>query len=313
MDFEDFEGFKRINNTKNLTAEQLVELLEAYKEILGEISYKFDLDSADIYIDFEGKYGTEIRIDEAKGQIIIERKLDENCIEDSGSVIENQKDLSQAKADRLIEQIYDLINDYMDDGIITEHITSVKEVIYMSEKPVQKDMHLFGVEIKGIMSNANSFEVKDENNKLLYVINESPITKSYTFNNCETKRNEISISYSEYKNQTYSFTTQPFENLVFKKDNTTFKTRFIAKTITKEYKVSGDYTDNHFLVELNEVVIGAIDCLDPLVKTEYKIEINDLNEKSKIVAIAVILDTYLRKEEDIQAKKEVIEKTKKFK
>ena len=59
MDFEDFEGFKRIKNIKKLNVEQLVSILSAYKEILGEISYVIGLDYAKIYIDFKGRYGVE--------------------------------------------------------------------------------------------------------------------------------------------------------------------------------------------------------------------------------------------------------------
>ncbi len=301
MDFEDFEGFKRIKNLKKLTAEQVCSLLTDYKEILGEISYRMGLDDADIYIDFEGKYGAEIRIDEETEEIIIERELDKTAIEDVDSVVEKGKDLSEVKADRLIEQLYDLIKDYMDDGIITEHITGVKSVLYMSEEEI--------VVAHGIFSMGNSFEVKDDT-KILFKIKESPIIKSYSVKNFSSKRNEVSINYSEYKNQTYSIVLQPFENLVFKKDLSTIKTRFIANTGNKEYKISGDYTDNHFLIELNEVVIGAIDCLNPHLKTEYRIEINNIEETNKIVAIAVMLDTYIRKEEDIQFKKEIIQKIK---
>ncbi len=301
MDFEDFEGFKRIKNTKKLTAEQVCALLTDYQEILGEISYRMGLDDADIYVNFEGKYGAEIRIDENAGEIIIERELDEDAIEDVDSVLEKGKDLSEAKADRIIEQLYDLINDYMDDGIITEHITKAQKVLYMSEKEMS---------VKGILYLGNVFEVKDDT-KELFEIKESPITKSYSVENCLTKRKEIAINYSDYKNQTYSIVLQPFENLVFKKDPSTIKTRFIAKTSTKEYKISGDYTENHFLIELDEVVIGAIDCSNPHFKTEYRIEINNLDEMSKIVAIAVMLDTYCRKEEDINYKRELITKVKK--
>lgn len=309
MDFEEFEGFKRINNVKKLTAEQLVLILSDYKEILGDISYKMGLDDADVYIDFKGKYGVELRIDEEINQIIIERKLDEDCIEDYDSVTEQGKDLETVKADRLIEQIYDLINDYMDDGIITEHITDVKEVIYMSEEDriLLKDQKLFDqVNIGGSLSTGNMFEVKNEKNEILYQAKESPLTKSYSLKNCITNRSEITINYSDYKKQTYSIVSQPFENLVFLKDESTVKTRFIARTVNKEYKISGDYTDNHYLIELNEIVIGAIDCLDPMIKTEYRLEINNLDETSKIVAIAIMLDTYIRKNEDIQYKKEII-------
>ena len=301
MDFEDLEGFKRIKNTKKLTAEQVCALLTDYQEILGEISYRMGLDDADIYVNFEGKYGAEIRIDENAGEIIIERELNEDAIEDVDSVLEKGKDLSEAKADRIIEQLYDLINDYMDDGIITEHITKAQNVLYMSEKEMS---------VKGILYLGNVFEVKDDT-KELFEIKESPITKSYSVENCLTQRKEIAINYSDYKNQTYSIVLQPFENLVFKKDPSTIKTRFIAKTSTKEYKISGDYTENHFLIELDEVVIGAIDCSNPHFKTEYRIEINNLDEMSKIVAIAVMLDTYCRKEEDINYKRELITKVKK--
>lgn len=310
MDFEDFEGFKRVQNSKNLTAEQIVALLDGYKEILGDIKYKFGLEGADVYVDFEGKYAAEIRINSENGQIIIERRLDEGAIEDVDSVIEKGKDLSEVKADRLIEQIYDLLNDYMDDGIITEHITGVKEVVYMEEEDIRilKNDNIIG---SGILV-GNMFSVKNKNNKELYIAKESPITKSYVLENCETKRKEVSINYSEFKKQKYSVTIQPFENLVFEKDKNAIKTKFIARNTSKEYKISGDYTDNHYLIELNEVVIGAIDCLDPMIKTKYKIEINNEKELDKIVSIAVILDTYARKEESIKNKKSIIERVKKL-
>lgn len=301
MDFEDFEGFKRINNTKKLTAEQVCMILSDYKEILGDISYKMGLDDADIYVNFEGKYGAEIRIDEEIEQIIIERKLDEDSIEDVDSILEKGKDLSEAKADRLIEQLYDLIKDYMDDGVITEHITKAQKVLYMSEEEIA---------IKGILYLGNIFEVKDDTKKI-FEIKESPITNSYSVEDLSTKRNEVSINYSEYKKQTYSIVKQPFENLVFRKDPSTIKTRFIANTTKNEYKISGDYTDNHYLIEKDEVVIGAIDCSNPHLKTEYRIEVNNLEETNIIVAIAVMLDTYSRKEEDIKYKKELITKIKK--
>lgn len=297
MDFEDFEGFKRIKNTKNLTAEQVCSLLTDYKEILGDISYRMGLDDADIYVDFAGKYGAEIRVDEEAEEIIIERQLDEGAIEDADSNLEDGKDLSEAQADRLIEQLYDLIRDFLDDGIITEHITGAKQVIYMSESE--------RVVAMGMISLGNMFDVKDDT-KLLYEIKEVPLTKSYSVKNCLTNRTDISINYSNYKDQNYSIILQPFENLTFKKDPTTIKSRFIAKTANKEYKVSGDYTDNHFLIELNEVVIGAIDCSNPHLKTEYRIEINNTDEIGKIVAIAVMLDTYIRKEEDVQFRREFI-------
>ena len=75
-------------------------------------------------------------------------------------------------------------------------------------------------------------------------------------------------------------------------DSSSVKTILKANALKKELKVSADYTDNHYLVELNEIVIGAIDCLDPVFKNKYKIEINDIKEETLIIAVAIMTDIY---------------------
>ena len=46
------------------------------------------------------------------------------------------------------------------------------------------------------------------------------------------------------------------------------------------------------MVELSEVVIGAIDCLDPQIKKEYRIEVNDIYNINLVLAAAVLIDEY---------------------
>lgn len=284
MDFEDFEGFKRIENKRNLTAEKIFDILDKYKEILGEMSYEKRLDNSNILIDFKGRYNAEIKIEEDINQIIIERKCDEDTIEtDSDGKIVNTE-LDKAYADRLIEQIYDLINDYMENGTIREHITGEKKILFMNE---EERLQVFG----GI-SFGKIFIAKDENDKKMYEIKENALLKTYSLKNIETTREELVINYSQNKDAIYSIVTQPFENIVIKKDKESVKTRFIGTTSSKELKISADYSESHYLIELDEIVIGSIDCLDPLIKHEYKIGINDLSKSGLILAIAVIVDNY---------------------
>ena len=87
---------------------------------------------------------------------------------------------------------------------------------------------------------------------------------------------------------------KPFNIVTLKVDNTTEKLRFVSEGIGKKVKISADYTDNHYVVELNEIVIGAIDCLDPQTRTDYRIEVNDLREMHFVVSVAILIDTYMR-------------------
>lgn len=65
----------------------------------------------------------------------------------------------------------------------------------------------------------------------------------------------------------------------------------------KELKISADYSDNHYLVEYDEIVIGAVDCLDIHLKKDYRLEINDEKYEDIIIAIAIISDNMSRAEQ----------------
>lgn len=293
MDFEKIEGIKTIKNDKHLIAEDIANILEEYKNIIGDISFELELEDANLIIDFEGIYRAKITVEEDTNEIIIERKKDDESINMSDSDA-----ITKAKANRLIEQIYDLIKDYMEDGIITEHITELKKELDMCEETKS----ILG----GVIPVGNKFKIMDNTKKVLYEADEEPLTNTYSLRNLETKREEVVINYSKYKEKEYSITLQPFEHFVFAKNSLIGKTLFTAKTGLKEIKISGDYTDNHFLIELNEIVVGSIDCLDPQSKFQYKIGIYDLEKENIIIAIAILLDTYMRKEDDIQHKKEIL-------
>ena len=77
-------------------------------------------------------------------------------------------------------------------------------------------------------------------------------------------------------------------------DKEGIKTKFIGKLNSKELLVTSDYTENHFIVELDKVVIGAIDSLDEENKNKYRLEINQLEYEYLIIALNVIIDIYLK-------------------
>ena len=58
--FNDFEGFKRIKNTSNLTIEGIYEILEPYQKEMGEMSYISNLGVRKILVKLDGKYDAEI-------------------------------------------------------------------------------------------------------------------------------------------------------------------------------------------------------------------------------------------------------------
>ena len=286
MFFEGFEGFKKIkNNEKNLKVEEVIELLEKYKEAVGEISID-ELESNLIHIKGDENCLVDILIDSEN--IIIERKSeteDYNKI-DSDTSFEQGKDLSVAKTDRLIEQIYDLINDYIEhDGNVSEHITATKKVLYMEE---DKKALLWGA----IPLETSTFTVKDEAGKIVYIAKQNHINKIYSLKNVESRREEFSIKYDKSKEGKFIIMKQPFDKLDVYQDKSSVKTILKANALKKELKVSADYTDNHYLIELNEIVIGAIDCLDPVIKNKYKLEINDKNQEALIVAVGIMTDIY---------------------
>lgn len=284
MDFEDFEGFKRIKNEKNLNLEQILELLEKYQKEIGELKLDYNSEHSSIIADIKGKY--LIRIFVRGSEIIIERELKPNRIKDDSLEVDSAIDL--AKTDRMIEQIYDLLKDYIKNGKISEHITSAKKVLYVREDVKKALGNLIVV--------GKFFEISDYTGKVVYEARENPLMNEFIFKNCKEKREAWTLKYVNYKNDKYTLLKQPFEKIDIFRNKDEVKNIFYGKINSKELKIAADYSDNHFLIELNEIVIGSIDCMDPLIKREYRLEINNVYYEYLIVMIVVMLDIFLGKE-----------------
>ena len=284
MDFEDFEGFKRIKNNKNLNIKDVFELLEKYQEEIGELRFDLNSEQSNIIADIRGKY--LIRISIRADEIILERELEENHIEDDILKVDSAIDL--ARTDRMIEQIYDLLRDYIKNGTITEHITSVKRVLYMKEDVKRALANLIVV--------GKLFEFSDTTSKIVYEARENPLMNEFIFKNCKEKREAWTLKYSDYRNDKYTFLKQPFEKIEIARNKDEVKNIFEGKINKKDLKIAADYSDNHYLIELDEIVIGSIDCMDPLVRREYRLEVNNLNYEYLVVMIAVMIDIFLGKE-----------------
>ncbi len=284
MDFEDFEGFKRIKNEKNLNIEEIFNLLEKYQKEIGELRFDLNSEDSNIIADIRGKY--LIRISIRANEIILERELEENHIKDDTLKVDSAIDLAQT--DRMIEQIYDLLNDYIKNGTITEHITSAKKVLYMKEDVKKALGNLIVV--------GKFFEFLDDTSKIIYEARENPLMNEFIFKNCEERREAWTLKYNEYKNDKYTFLKQPFEKIEIARNKDEVKNIFEGKIGRNSLKIAADYSDNHYLIELDEIVIGSIDCMDPLVRREYRIEINNLSYEYLLVMIAVMIDIFLGKE-----------------
>ena len=281
MIFEGFEGFKKIKNEKNLSLEKIYSILERYQKEMGNMKFSEDLDNNLITIDIKGKYDANIKL--ANGYIVIERILEENATPDELPSEEKGKKIELAQADRMIDQIYDLLKDYMDDENIREHITSPKVTLRMKES-----------QNKGIFSKGTFFEVVNAENKLLYEIVHKKFNKLFSVKSLDCHMEVTSVNYENMGNKRLEIQEKPFNVTTLKVDDTTEKLRFVSDGIGKKIKISADYTDNHYLIELNEIVIGAVDCLDPQNRTEYRIEVNDLREIHFVVSVAVLIDTFMR-------------------
>lgn len=284
MDFEDFEGFKRIKNNKNLSIKDVFELLKKYQEEIGELRFDLNSEHSNIIADIRGKY--LIRISIRADEIILERVLEENHIEDDILKVDSAIDL--ARTDRMIEQIYDLLRDYIKNGTITEHITSVKRVLYMKEDVKKALANLIVV--------GKLFEFSDTTSKIIYEARENPLMNEFIFKNCKEKREAWTLKYSDYRNDKYTFLKQPFEKIEIARNKDEVKNIFEGKINKKDLKIAADYSDNHYLIELDEIVIGSIDCMDPLIRREYRLEVNNLNYEYLVVMIAVMIDIFLGKE-----------------
>lgn len=282
MDFEDFEGYKKIPNEKHIKVQEIYEVLEKYKENIGELSYIIDLENSDILIKIEGKYDAKIYL--KNDEIIIERIIEKGHLDDSKNAFENGKSIALAHADRVIEQIYDLLKDYLEDGVIKEHITKAQKVLKLSQDS----------EVKALTSIliADNFVVTDYNDerKVLYTVKQSVITNSYVVNNVESKREAFSLKYQKEKTNKFTISKPPFEIVELHKVEDSVKMVFNGTINRKQLKISADYSENHYLIELDEIVIGAVDCLDAALKRNYRLEINDLKYEEIVIAVAIMSD-----------------------
>ena len=283
--FNDFEGFKRIKNTVNLTIDGIYEVLEAYQKEMGEMKFLTNLGVKKILVKLSGKYDAEIKI--SGKHIIIERILEEGKEKDNEPSAEEGKQIEMAQADRMIDQISDLLQDYIKNGRVSEHITASKRTLVMEEKEKKN--------LGGLLPASKMFVIKDVNNNPVYEVTDKKINKVYSVKNLSNKMEVVSVSYEKIDNDILTIQEKPFRITEMKLDTTSVKTRFISLGNDREIKISADYTDNHYTVELKEIVIGAFDCLDPKIKKEYRIEVNDISNINLVISAAVLIDEYLEK------------------
>lgn len=283
--FNDFEGFKRIKNPVNLTIDSIYEVLETYQKEMGEMQIITNLGVKKILVKIAGKYDAEIRI--SGKQIIIERILEEGKEKDNEPSAEEGKQIEMAQADRMIDQISDLLQDYIKNGRVSEHITASKRTLVMEEKEKKN--------LGGLLPATKMFVIKDVNNNPVYEVTDKKINKVYSVKNLSNKMEVVSVSYEKIDSDILTIQEKPFRITEMKLDTTSVKTRFISLGNDREIKISADYTDNHYTVELKEIVIGAFDCLDPKIKKEYRIEVNDISNINLVISAAVLIDEYLEK------------------
>ncbi len=270
---KDFEGIKKINNDLNLDIDKLYEILSKYKEQIGDVFFADDKDR--IICDTTGSYCAHVYLQDDK--IIIERKLDSGKIDSPHNIGESIKNVNISIADRMIEQIYDLLLDYTKhDGDYKEYITGVKKVLYS----FQEERKLSDV-----------FFIKDAAQNDIYEVKNNKLLKEYTINNVEAKMRKATINYKS--KDEFNVVIYPYTTTSISKEDDTTKTTFVGNLDTRRIKITADYTDNHFIIELDDIVIGAIDSLDEVHKNNYRLEINNLDYEVLIIAINIIIDLYL--------------------
>lgn len=194
----------------------------------------------------------------------------------------DSKSIALAHADRMIDQIYDLLKEYSMTGKVTEHITKAQKILYVKEQ--QRLL------LNGAISIGKSFDVTDEHNRKLYELKQNVVNQIYSINNLETKREEASLKYKLTDKTKFSILKQPYELIRLKKDEKSTKTIFVSELSNKEIELKADYTDNHYLIESNKIVIGSIDCLDPDLRQHYRIEVNNLENIAILLGLTVLID-----------------------
>ena len=281
---EDFEGVKRIVNKNSLTIEDIFSMLKTYREAIGELILTENKDR--VIADTEGKYYIDISLRDK--YILIQRRLEKGSEDDNYEIGTGIKSIDMSVADRMIEQIYDFILDFINnDGNVSEFITCVKKVLY-----VKQEEERF----------SNVFNVYDEDLKLLYEMKDNKFTKEFGVKNLVAKREEVSVKYADIKNNRFSILKAPYTTIYLMKNTFENKTTFSGTINSKEIKIKADYSDNHYLIEVNEIVIGAIDSLNENTKDSYRLEVNDLSYEYLILAFTIIIDLYAKKVDEEEAK-----------
>lgn len=266
----EFEGVKKIKNTKNFDIENIFDVLNSYKEEMGDVEL---LDNGKIIVDVNGNYFIEIFLT-SDGFIKIERVIEEGKSEGTRTVGYGLKSVDLSIADRMVDQIYDLLNTINPIGNVVEPITGVKKVMFVKQE-------------NGMLR--NHFYFTDEEGNKKYEIKENKILQKFIAMNSETREEEFEVQYPDARNHNY-VVIKPNEFIPVRRKKEATKVTFNGDIVEKNFQITGDYTANHFNVELNEIVIGAIDCLNDTLKDTYRIEINDLKYDYLIMALTIIID-----------------------
>ena len=174
----------------------------------------------------------------------------------------------------MVDQIYDLLNTINPIGNVVEPITGVKKVMFVKQE-------------NGMLR--NHFYFTDEEGNKKYEIKENKILQKFIAMNSETREEEFEVQYPDARNHNY-VVIKPNEFIPVRRKKEATKVTFNGDIVEKNLQITGDYTANHFNVELNEIVIGAIDCLNDTLKDTYRIEINDLKYDYLIMALTIIID-----------------------
>lgn len=271
LDMKNFEGIKKIVNVNGLGIDDIYKILLEYKNEIGE-SVELREDGR-ILADVHGKYEIEIYL--AGKYIVVERKIEEGFQKENIELGTDLKSVDMAKADRMVDQIYDLLNTLSEDGKVQEPITGVKHVLFVKQNEGKFKNH---------------FYITNEKNENVYEIKENKLLKEFVIHNLISKRKDVSIQYPNADEGKYTIVKTPYTIINFQKKDYDVKTVYSAKLNMKDIVVKADYSDNHYSVEYNKIVIGAIDSLNDKTKDSYRIEVNDINYEYLIVALTVIID-----------------------
>ena len=271
---EDFEGVKRITNKLDLKVEEIFTMLKNYQDAIGTLTMKENR----IIADTEGKYFIDIYL--SGNQIVIERKLEDGFELEDYVMGENLKSIDMSVADRMIEQIYDFLIDFIkNDGNVSEFITGVKSVFTVK----YDESVLFD---KLAIYNTDKFAA--------YEIRNKKFMKELAVYNVGARRELVTIKYADIKNNRYMVIKPPYTTIYISKSSQEEKTTFIGTAEGKELKIKADYSNQHYLIELDEIVIGAIDMLHHTTGSTYRIEINNEQTIYLVLAALGIVDIYTR-------------------